>query len=105
MATGSHGQRATSAPDLQAHGGREACAEASTPLLHVGTDRAWRRRLFTPASWAHPAKMHGHLAQWLIERYTAPGEVILDPMGGIGSTLLALLVSGTWCCMTWNSTG
>ena len=61
-------------------------------LLDFGTDRALRRRYFVPDSWAHPAKLHLHLVRWLIERYTVPGEVILDPMGGIGSTLFALLL-------------
>ncbi len=62
------------------------------PLLQFGTDRTFRRRYFVPDSWAHPAKLHLHLVQWLVERYTAPGDTILNPMGGIGSTLLALLV-------------
>jgi tRNA G10 N-methylase Trm11 len=72
---------------------REAAgSEAAPALLQFGTDRALRRRLFVPDSWAHPAKLHLHLVQWLVERYTAPGDTILDPMGGIGSTLLAVLV-------------
>ena len=63
-----------------------------TEVVDFGTDRALRRRFFVPESWAHPAKLHLRLVQWLVERYTQPGEVILDPMGGIGSTFLALLV-------------
>lgn len=63
-----------------------------TALLDFGTDRSLRRRSFVTESWAHPAKLHLHLVRWLVERYTAPGEGILDPMGGIGSTLLALLL-------------
>ena len=36
--------------------------------------------------------LHLLLVQWLTERYTQPGDVVLDPMGGIGSTFLALLL-------------
>jgi hypothetical protein len=60
-------------------------------LLELGSDRALRRRLFDPASIAHPAKLHLGLAQWLIDRYTAPGDIIADGMGGIGSALIAAL--------------
>lgn len=60
-------------------------------LLDLGSDRALRRRYFDPASIAHPAKLHLGLAQWLIDRYTAPGDVIADGMGGIGGTLVAAL--------------
>jgi len=78
------------------HGAADGVRNTATclpgPLLQFGTDRALRRRLFCADSWAHPAKLHLHLAQWLVERYTAPGDTIIDPMGGIGSTLLALLV-------------
>ena len=63
-----------------------------TEVVDFGTDRALRRRFFCPDSWAHPAKLHLRLVQWLVERYTQPEDIILDPMGGIGSTFLALLL-------------
>lgn len=61
------------------------------PCRDLGTDRALRQRLFTAESFAHPAKAHLGFVQHLIDRYTAPGQTILDPMAGIGSTALALL--------------
>ncbi len=60
-------------------------------LLDLGSDRSLRFRLFTKASMAHPAKMHAGLLLWLGEHYTVPGQVVIDPMYGIGTTgLLAL---------------
>jgi hypothetical protein len=59
--------------------------------LELGSDLALRHRYFTPESLQHPAKMHAGLLLWLIERYTLPGQTIIDPMYGIGTTGLAAL--------------
>jgi DNA modification methylase len=42
--------------------------------------------LFPEKAVEHPAKMNTNLLEFLIERYTKEGEVILDPMAGTGST-------------------
>jgi DNA modification methylase len=42
----------------------------------------------------HPAKFPESLAQEFIEFFTKPGQVVLDPMVGTGSTLIAALRSG-----------
>jgi DNA modification methylase len=42
----------------------------------------------------HPAKFPETLAQEFIEFFTRPGETVLDPMAGTGSTLVAALRSG-----------
>jgi DNA modification methylase len=42
----------------------------------------------------HPAKFPETLAQEFIEFFTRPGEMVLDPMAGTGSTLVAALRSG-----------
>jgi predicted RNA methylase len=60
-------------------------------LLSFPSDRPIRRRYCTPASYAHPAKMHCRLLLWLVERYSQPGDTICDPMYGIGTTGLAAL--------------
>lgn len=57
--------------------------------LDFGSDLHLRNRFFLPASFAHPAKCHLGFFVWLMERYTAPGDIIGDPMAGIGSSLLA----------------
>lgn len=42
----------------------------------------------------HPAKFPETLAQEFIEFFTKPGEVVLDPMAGTGSALVAALRAG-----------
>lgn len=64
----------------------------TTDLLDLGSDLALRYRYFTPESLSHPAKLHLGLLAWLMERYTAPGDTIADPMAGIGSTAYAALL-------------
>jgi DNA modification methylase len=42
----------------------------------------------------HPAKFPETMAQEFIEFFTRPGETVLDPMAGTGSTLVAALRAG-----------
>jgi len=42
----------------------------------------------------HPAKFPETLAQEFIEFFTKPGQVVLDPMAGTGSSLVAALTCG-----------
>ncbi len=65
---------------------------ATPQVLDLGSDLALRYRYFVPASLAHPAKLHLGLLQWLIDRYTRPGDTIADPMAGVGSILYAALL-------------
>lgn len=58
-------------------------------VLDLGSDVGLRKRWFLEASFQHPAKLHLGLLQWIVERYTSPGDVIADPMAGVGSILLA----------------
>lgn len=52
------------------------------------TSRAQRSGRYLPASTAHPAKMLPAIARTAIEAYTAPGDLVVDPMCGIGTTLV-----------------
>ena len=52
------------------------------------TARAQRHRRYLPASTAHPGKMLPELARRVIRAYSEPGELVLDPMCGIGTTLV-----------------
>lgn len=52
-------------------------------------DTSFRKQFFVPDSFAHPAKMDAQLLIKIVEEYTRPGEVILDPMAGSGTTMLA----------------
>jgi len=52
------------------------------------TARSQRRGRYLPASTAHPGKMLPELARTIIRAYSQPGELVLDPMCGIGTTLV-----------------
>jgi len=52
------------------------------------TARDQRRGRYLPASTAHPGKMLPELARTVIRAYSQPGELVLDPMCGIGTTLV-----------------
>jgi len=43
-------------------------------------------QFFHPDSVTHPAKANLHLLRWILERYTKPGDLVLDPMAGTFST-------------------
>lgn len=45
-----------------------------------------REEIYTEASFKHPAKMPTIWAQHMIQNYTSPGDWILDPMAGEGTT-------------------
>jgi hypothetical protein len=47
-----------------------------------------RRGRYLPGSTAHPAKMLPATARQAIAAYTQPGDLVLDPMCGIGTTLV-----------------
>jgi len=56
--------------------------------------RDQRRGRYVPETSSHPAKMLPHLAAHAIGAYTAPGELVLDPMCGSGTTLVEAVCSG-----------
>jgi hypothetical protein len=59
---------------------------------HVArTQRAGR---YLPGSTAHPGKMLPAIAAHAITTYTRPGELVLDPMCGIGTTLVEAIHLG-----------
>jgi DNA methylase len=50
------------------------------------------RLRFLPHGLMHPAKMHVKLALDLFARYTRPGQTVLDPCLGVGTSLLGILL-------------
>lgn len=50
--------------------------------------RVQRTGRYTPTSTQHPARMLPALARQLIAAYSRPGNIVLDPMCGIGTTLV-----------------
>ena len=55
---------------------------------------AQREDRYLPGSAAHPAKMLPAIAAQAITRYTRPGDLVLDPMCGIGTTLIEAIHAG-----------
>jgi hypothetical protein len=49
---------------------------------------AQRKNLYTRESMAHPAKMLPEVVRHAVAHYTHPGDLVLDPMCGIGTTLV-----------------
>lgn len=64
-------------------------AVSRTEAWQFPVDTSVRRRLFVADVFSHPAKLHLGLLQKLIDKYTYPGETILDPMAGSGSLMVA----------------
>jgi hypothetical protein len=65
--------------------------EAHPSLVTFASDLPQRLRYFVPQSLLHPAKLHLGLLQYIVDRYTRPGDTLCDPMAGSGSLLLAAL--------------
>ena len=51
-----------------------------------------RRALFVQESTEHQAKLEIRTFMWIVEKYTLPGETIIDPMSGIGTVHMAATV-------------
>lgn len=56
--------------------------------------RLQRRGRYRPESTAHPGKMLPALARTAIARYSEPGDLVVDPMCGIGTTLVEAIHLG-----------
>jgi modification methylase len=72
--------------------GRDSEAHQPLPLSVWPTAQqpaaAQRAGRYLPASTAHPAKMLPAIARHAIQHYSHPGDLVLDPMCGIGTTLV-----------------
>jgi DNA modification methylase len=64
-------------------------------LLFEPTPSFGKYKIFLEHAVAHPAKANTELLEFLILKFTKPGDVILDPMAGSGFN---------WCCcsFTWE---
>ncbi|MGN9811447.1 TRM11 family SAM-dependent methyltransferase [Micromonospora sp. BQ11] len=56
--------------------------------------RDQRRGRYVPRTSSHPGKMLPHLAAHAISSYTAPGDLVFDPMCGSGTTLVEAMHLG-----------
>ena len=57
-------------------------------LTAQSTSRKQRARRYLPESMSHPGKMLPAVAREAIAAFTDPGDVVADPMCGIGTTLV-----------------
>ncbi len=95
-------QRAHVAPTSAPGAGvsRPGCAEPPRPpllsVILVGQRSLTQQRhgRFVAGSGAHPARMAPDLAAALIRDYTQPGELVLDPLAGVGTTLVEAIHAG-----------
>lgn len=64
--------------------------EVTTSVWATGQQpsRVQRRGRYVPESMRHPGKMLPSIAARVIASYTRPGELVVDPMCGIGTTLV-----------------
>jgi len=63
-------------------------------LLFEPTPAFGRYRRFLEHAISHPAKANTRLLEFLVLKYTKPGDVILDPMAGTGSTGVVAALHG-----------
>ncbi|KAA5825420.1 site-specific DNA-methyltransferase [Saccharopolyspora hirsuta] len=80
------------------HADHRTCSSAApgSPAVSVWataqtSPAAQRKGRYSPDSSAHPAKMLPAVAAHAIAHYTQPGDLVLDPMCGIGTTLVEAL--------------
>jgi len=74
-------------------GGKRCDDRSGPPAVSVWTTAqaspaAQRKNTYVPESTAHPAKMLPEVVRHAVAHYTRPGELVLDPMCGIGTTLV-----------------
>jgi tRNA G10 N-methylase Trm11 len=67
---------------------------ASVWLTGQLCSRDQRRGRYTRASIAHPGKMLPAIAARAIATWSRPGEIVLDPMAGIGTTIVEAMHAG-----------
>ncbi|MEU4574638.1 DNA methyltransferase [Nonomuraea sp. NPDC023979] len=71
-------------------------AEVTSSVWATGQQpsRVQRRGRYVPESMRHPGKMLPSIAARVIATYSRPGELVVDPMCGIGTTLVEALHLG-----------
>jgi hypothetical protein len=58
-----------------------------------------RKEMFPPSVMKHLAKMHMYLEEALIEYVSDPDDIILDPMSGTGTVMMAATMARTVICL------
>jgi modification methylase len=88
-------------PDTGPHGGHDrphehltAAEDLSVWATAQRTGPVQRRGRYVPESVKHPARMLPAIAAHAVAAYTQPGDLVLDPMCGIGTTLVEAMHAG-----------
>lgn len=74
--------------DCGAREGGDELPDVSVWATAQSSPAAQRKNKYTAESTAHPAKMLPEVVRHAVTHYTKPGELVLDPMCGIGTTLV-----------------
>ncbi len=74
--------------DTASRGGSSEMAAVSVWTTAQTSPAAQRKNKYTPESTAHPAKMLPEVVRHAVAHYTQLGDLVLDPMCGIGTTLV-----------------
>jgi len=69
-------------------------APGSVWLTGQTLSRQLRKGRYMPDAIKHPGKMLPTIARYAIHTYTSPGDVVLDPMAGIGTTVIEAMHLG-----------
>ncbi|XVS62027.1 TRM11 family SAM-dependent methyltransferase [Actinosynnema sp. CA-299493] len=75
-------------PSTGTSGDRSEPPAVSVWTTAQASPAAQRKNTYVPESTAHPAKMLPEVVRHAVTHYTRPGELVLDPMCGIGTTLV-----------------
>jgi DNA methylase len=67
---------------------------SSVWLTGQSASRDLRRGRYTPESITHPGKMLPTITRYAVRTYTDPGDTVLDPMAGIGTTVVEAMRLG-----------
>jgi len=91
--------RSTATPAASADLRRQRAAVPRPEALSVWvtaqqTGPSQRRGRYVPDSTKHPARMLPAIAAHAIASYTEPGDLVFDPMAGIGTTLVEAVYAG-----------
>lgn len=86
---------ATNVNDDEQHAGAPALeGRLSVWVTAQSAGPSQRRGRYVPESVRHPARMLPAIAAHAITTYTDPGDLVLDPMCGIGTTLVEAVHAG-----------
>jgi len=80
----------TSAVELVGSIPRDLIVESGDRFLFISKDQ----RTYTHGIHRYPAKFFPELPRWIIERYSAYGDTVLDPFMGSGTTNVEALILG-----------